>query len=64
MSHRRRLGIGSHKYAKLPHFLFRTLNVIDPGYGYGETEARMIAIRTHPPPPPPPPLRSEKEGVR
>lgn len=58
----------SHKYAKLPHFLFRTLNVIDPGDGFGETEARMIAIGLDPrrllPLPLPPPLRSEKEGVR
>lgn len=43
----------SHKYAKLPHFLFRTLNVIDPGYSYGETEARMIAIVPDPCRPPP-----------
>lgn len=60
VSRRARSLVASHKYAKLPHFLFGTLNVIDPGYGYGETEARMIAIRADPRCPPRSPLRGKR----
>lgn len=66
-SRRARPLVASHKYAKLPHFLFRTLNVIDPGYGCGETEARMIAWadpcrRPHPAAPRSAPQREKGSG--